>query len=287
MSSYAFFLGCVIPIKFPGFESATRQVANKLGIELTDMDFTCCPAPSIKSLNEDSWLAIGARNIAVAEEKEQDIVTMCPGCLNTLTEVNFILNTNEDKKEKINKILKKSGRQFKGTATIKHFLELLTEEENLENLKQLITKKLPLKIGVHYGCHLLRPSEVMKRDGIEEKLDEIWQNLDFTLLDYPRKDLCCGAATGNIDMEKSHEIAKEKLDYLKEMSADALLTVCPTCFHQFDLAQVTLNRKYSANYNIPVINGTQLLALALGANPESLGFEVNKIKVDKILNEIK
>lgn len=288
MSSYAFFLGCVIPIKFPGFESATRAVANKLGIELMDMDFTCCPAPTnLKLLNEESWLALGARNIALAEEKKLDIVTMCPGCLNTLTEVNHILTTNEEKKEKINKVLQKSGKQFNGKIKIKYFLELLIEEENINKLKELIVKKSRLKIGVHYGCHLLRPSEVMERNGIEKKLNALWEKLDFTLLDYPRKDLCCGAALGNIDLDKSHEIAKEKINYLRELDASALLTVCPTCFHQFDLAQITLNRKYNENYNIPVIYGTQLLAMALGVDAALLGFEVNKVKADKLLNEIK
>ena len=31
---YAFFLGCMMPVKYPGHESATRIVAEMLGIEL-------------------------------------------------------------------------------------------------------------------------------------------------------------------------------------------------------------------------------------------------------------
>ncbi len=43
---YALFLGCVIPVKYPGFEKATREVLKALDVELLDLPFSCCPAPT-------------------------------------------------------------------------------------------------------------------------------------------------------------------------------------------------------------------------------------------------
>ena len=59
---YALFLGCAIPIKYPGFEAATRLVCERLGIGLVDLPFSCCPPPtSMKLVHYDSWLALAAR----------------------------------------------------------------------------------------------------------------------------------------------------------------------------------------------------------------------------------
>ena len=91
---YALFLGCAIPIKYPGFEAATRLVCERLGIGLVDLPFSCCPPPtSMKLVHYDSWLALAARNICLAEESGLDILTLCSGCVNTLKEANFVSET--------------------------------------------------------------------------------------------------------------------------------------------------------------------------------------------------
>ena len=43
-----FFLGCVMPMRYPGVESATREVFKALDIELVDLTgASCCPAPGV------------------------------------------------------------------------------------------------------------------------------------------------------------------------------------------------------------------------------------------------
>ena len=66
---YAFFLGCVIPVKYPGFEKASREIMQALDVELVDLPFSCCPAPTtLKLAHYDTWLALAARNLCLAAE---------------------------------------------------------------------------------------------------------------------------------------------------------------------------------------------------------------------------
>jgi len=44
---YALFLGCTIPARSRQYELSARKVAQKLGVELADVEeFVCCGFPS-------------------------------------------------------------------------------------------------------------------------------------------------------------------------------------------------------------------------------------------------
>ncbi|MCJ7607645.1 MAG: CoB--CoM heterodisulfide reductase subunit B, partial [Thermoplasmata archaeon] len=34
MAKYGFFLGCIMPLRYPGIESSSREVMKALGVEL-------------------------------------------------------------------------------------------------------------------------------------------------------------------------------------------------------------------------------------------------------------
>ena len=58
MNKQAFFLGCVIPLRFPGVEVAARRVFGQLGIECVDLDgYSCCPEPVVLGLAASAWTA--------------------------------------------------------------------------------------------------------------------------------------------------------------------------------------------------------------------------------------
>jgi len=192
----AFYLGCTIPLKMPHLEKAFRDVASILDLKLTEMEgVSCCPEPvSLQSLNIDTWVTLGARNLAIAEKMGLDIMTICSGCYETLKTVSVLLKEDEKYLEKIDGILKKINYKYTGKTKVYHFVELFSQPEWLEKLKNLTVKPLDnLTLAVHYGCHLVRPSKIMQFDHPEkpEKIDIILEALGAKTVEFANKLECC------------------------------------------------------------------------------------------------
>ena len=289
---YALFAGCMIPAKYPGFESATRAVADVLGVELVDLPFGCCPAPTVmKLVHYNSWLALAARNLCVAEEEELNILSLCNGCTNTLKEANQVLRLDGALAKKVNKLLEPHGRQFKGTVTVKPLLDVLCEDVGLDAISEKVRERLSFRVGCHYGCHFFRPPHVMYPDRLSPALslvptqmDDLLEAVGIETVQYSRRLLCCGSALGTkVDLEAANKITQEKLNHMVEGEVEAISVGCPSCFEQFDRAQVQLSRKTDRSYKMPVFHIAQLMGLAFGVDRGKLGLEQHRTKTDKLL----
>ena len=68
VDEYKMFQGCVIGNRIPFIEASARQVFDKLGVKLSEAAFSCCPDPvGFNAVDHESWLAMGARNLTIAE----------------------------------------------------------------------------------------------------------------------------------------------------------------------------------------------------------------------------
>ena len=283
------FWGCMIPLKYPQMELSVRKIADLLNVELVDLDgFTCCPDPIyFKARDKMQWLTIAARNLCIAEEAGLDIVTMCSGCTSTLQEARFMLAEDEKLKEQVNTRLKRIEKEYKGTVKVKHIVALLRDEVGAEQIASSIKRPLiGLKVGIHYGCHLLKPSQVMHMDDADypSLIENLVYAMGATPLSHTEKLLCCGKGCldDNMPLNMTHDIFVS----MEEVGADVMGLICPTCFNSFDLGQMMIARKMNRNFDIPVIYFCQLLGLAQGLTPEEVGLHVHRVKADKALEKI-
>jgi heterodisulfide reductase subunit B len=292
---YALYLGCAIPIKYPGFEAATRLVCRQLGVELVDLPFSCCPPPtSMKLVHYDSWLALAARNLCLAEEAGLDLMTLCSGCVNTLKEANHILKQNDAKRRKVNKALEDHNHFFKGSIEVTHILDVLYQDKVVERMNREKVRDVPLRMGCHYGCHYFRPPKIMYPEELSPaesyvpvKMDHLLSIIGVEPTEYSRKFLCCGSPLGaNVDQDAGYEITRQKLSYIRERNIQALSVVCPSCFEQFDMGQIVLARKTKEKDKIPTFYLTQLIGLALGLSPKDVGLDVHRVKAKKLLEGV-
>ncbi len=283
------FWGCMMPLKYPQMELAIRKTLPNLGVELVDIEgFTCCPDPIyFKGRDKMKWLTIAARNLAVAEETGLDVITMCSGCISTLKEAQYLLAEDEKLKFEINQRLKKINKEYQGKIKVKHVTVLLRDDLGMGAITRSVKRSLNgIRVGIHYGCHLLKPSQIMHVDDADYPriLDDFVRAMGAIPVEHKERMLCCGK--GCMDDELPLEMTESIFSAIDEEQADCMGLICPTCFSSFDLGQLMIARKKGREFNIPVIYLFQLLGLAQGLKPEEVGLHTHRVKPERVLQKL-
>ncbi len=292
MNKLSLFLGCIVPNRYPGIEKATKLCLQRLEIDACDLPgASCCPAPGVfKSFDKATWLALASRNIVLSERMERDVLTVCNGCYGSLADANMELKKDPEMKACTNSCLKEIGMEFRGTSEIRHIIEFLYKEFGPEKLKEYITTPLDLKVALHYGCHLIKPSKDRNLGDTESPVffDELVEVTGAKSVDYTDKMMCCGAGGGVRSgyADESLEMLEHKLDCICKAGVDCIVNACPFCHLQFDRGQIAVNEKFGTDYSIPVLHYSQLLGLALGFSPDQLGIEQNAVQNIEFLAKI-
>ena len=277
---FAFFPGCLIPTRHPAMEFAIRETLPKLGIEIVDLEgASCCPDPIyFKAKDKLSWLSVAARNLTLAEDLGLDIFTNCSGCTATLSETYHLLK-DEKLRDQVNERLRRVGREYRGTSRVRHIVTLLRDVAGYDAVRESVVRPLEgLKMAIHYGCHLLKPSKIMQVDDPNDPsvMEHLTSAIGATPVRHKNWYLCCGKAcqTDEIPLNMMHDL----LGTVNDEDADLLCMICPTCFGQFDLGQMKVSQKFGKDFHTPPVYYFQLLAFAQGVPYDNLGFERQRFK---------
>jgi len=284
---YAFFLGCLIPEREPNYENSVRKIAPELGIELVEMvDANCCAPFSIQSVDYVSSLALAARNLCIAEKMGLDILTLCNDCYESLLVTNLILKEDEAQRRTVNKILADVDLEFKGEINVKTFSDVLYEDVGPEKVKNAIREPFDgLRVALQPGCHLTRPKRIHFSEwfGVALNLDELVEATGAKSIAYERKEACCGGPLRGVNDDVALRVAKQKLDSIKAVGADCIVTVCPFCYLELDMGQLEIKRHLKEEYNLPVLHFAELLRISMGMKLEDWELSAHRIPITKVL----
>jgi heterodisulfide reductase subunit B len=279
MMKFAFFLGCNIPARVPHYERASRAILAELKVELTDIrKFQCCGYP-MRNCDQTTALLASARNLALAEREGLDVLTLCQCCFGTLKKAAHVLAQDQRRKAAVNDFLAGEKLVYEGTGHVVHLLSLLHKDIGHETLKKAVkTPFKDLKIAPHYGCHALRPSDVMQFDDpvAPTIFDALITVTGAKSVDWSQKLECCGAPQLGINDDLSMKLTAGKLKNAKAAGANYLSAACPWCQIQFDSVQKTMEIEGRTNADLPSIIYPQLLGLAMGISAEALGISRNE-----------
>ena len=279
---FAFFLGCTIPARLQQYESSSRAVLEKLGVELLDIkEFNCCGYP-IRNSDFKASVLSATRNLALAQKQNLEMIVLCKCGFGMLKYTAHLLEEDLSLKKEINGILHKEGLNFEGPIGIKHLLSVLYHDVGIEAIKEKITRPYKeLKIATHYGCHALRPSEVVQFDDpVNPTLfDTLVEATGAESIDWQARLDCCGAPLFGVNDDLSMDLMEKKVINARESEAEYLCVGCPYCHIQFDTVQTMLHRQRGGNHLLPPILYPQLLGLSLGIDGHALGLGLNTIDI--------
>ncbi len=271
---YALFTGCFIQTQLPYLEKASVEVLKTLGVKPEYLEFSCCPNPRVRSVDEGSWLNIAARNLALAQKADRDIITLCSDCYGTLKTAKHMLE-DELKRQGVNDKLKKIGLEYTGSVEVRHITELILEYR--EEIAGKIRFPVKLSLSVHDGCRIHRPERIMKYD--PRAMDDLLGLVGCEVIPYPSRNLCCGSPAATVNQTVSDEIARLKLREINDIGADALCTGCPLCFMQYDRIQESLKG------STPIFYYPELLAIAIGVHPRKVGVQYHRTNTEGVIKK--
>jgi heterodisulfide reductase subunit B len=206
-------------------------------------------------------------------------------CHLALSECQHVLEKNSTMKERINSQLAAEDLRYTEKRQVIHTVDLLYNQVGIEKIKEHVKKPLNgLKIAAHYGCHLIRPSEIGRPDDSEnpQKIEEILKAIGAEPISYPQKLDCCGAPLLANLPESALTKTGQKLQAIQEQGIQGMVDVCPWCHKMFDSRQTKAGETVAAKLDVPVLYLTQLLGIAFGLPAEKLGLELNLSPIEKL-----
>jgi heterodisulfide reductase subunit B len=97
---------------------------------------------------------------------------------------------------------------------------------------------------------------------------------------------CCGAPSVGVSDKVALQLARDKLSHVKQVDAQALITICPFCHIMYDTNELRIEKMCQEAYGIPILHYPQLLGLALGMTPEELAFNELRVSTKKLLEQV-
>jgi heterodisulfide reductase subunit B len=276
MKEYAYFPGCSLEKIAISYHQSSLEMARKLGVELKELeDWNCCGATAYFHVDELLAYTLSARNIAMAEKANLDLVAPCSACYKNTFFTNKYLLEDPDLADHVNYALEEDDLSFSGTIKIKHLMEVLVDDVGLDEIKNKVKKPLEgLRVAAYYGCQILRPrkngedfEDVEDPDFFEALLSAVGAEP----VDYSLKAYCCGGSLILTSREAALSMCRNLLQHARDREAAMIATACPMCQINLECYQTQVNQEFGTDFKMPIVYFTQLVGLALGIAPKKLG----------------
>ncbi len=283
----AYWPGCVSRGFTPELHGSMALVAERLGIELVELDrANCCGAGVIAEHNPELADTLNARTFAMAQKTGHMMMNICSTCQGSQSECQERLDADTGYRDHINEVLAQEDLHYEPGVTNKNFLWLLIEDYGLDQLVTHIKRPLAgLRVGPFYGCYVLRPTTRLGYQEHPERdlyMEWLIESLGGEVVEYDGSRKCCGFPVITMNRETSLKQAGRHIGDAIDEGADALVTPCPLCHLNLDLQQPDASKVVGRDLGLPVLHLPQLVGLALGLEPKELGMNKHVVRTTDV-----
>jgi heterodisulfide reductase subunit B len=280
------------------YDLSTKAIAAPLGLSLEEIDdWNCCGATEYISINKNAAYALVGRNLALAAQQgvSHDVVAPCSACFLNLRKVDHYMGKYPELSDKTNAALAAGDLHYEpGSMRVRHLLDVVVEDVGYEALKTHVVRPLDgLRVAPYYGCLIVRPQwnggSIDPRGTDPEyptHLDRLLRTLGAEVVDFPLKTHCCGGHMTQISADTAYELIRRLLHNASEYEADLIVTACPMCQLNLDAYQAQVNRHFGSAFHLPVLYFTQMIGLAMGMEPATLGIGREVVSAAAALRKI-
>jgi len=289
-SVLAYYPGCSLHGTEPEYDESLRAVVEALGIAIAEIpDWNCCGASSGHTTDHLLGLALPARNLALAEAAGFDrVLAPCAACYNRLAAAHLAVAEDAALAEQMPDIL---GRPFANSVDVMSVATLLRDvapaiAEKAAAPRQTPNPMVGVKLASYYGCLLVRPPELAAGDDPERPmfLDDVVEACGAEAVDWNMKVECCGGAFSVSRTSSVLRMGRAIIEDARRAGAEAIVVACPLCHTNLDLRQKAMESR--GEPKMPVLFITQVVGLALGLSPGSLGLKRHFISTEPLLADL-
>ena len=283
---YSYMPGCSLLSTARGYDTSARAVVRELGSELVELeDWNCCGANAIESVSYLLSVALPARNLALAELANRELVTSCSSCFLNLFKVNHRLQREPALQGELDEILAVAGLRYRGKCRVRHLLDVVANDIGIEAVANRVERKLSgLKVVPYYGCQTVRPYGEYDGPYLPTSMDRLIEAVGAEPFPYLWKTRCCGGVLMTTEKAIGMSLVSELL--ATAQGADCIVTVCPMCQMNLDAYQGEISVQLGVRIRMPVLFLTQLLGLAFGLPEKELLLDQNIVPVSGLLRQL-
>jgi len=279
---YIYYPGCSLEGTALEYNNSTQAALQAMGAELVELeDWTCCGASAAEATSYLLSMVLAARNLALAErmDAEADIMVPCSACYLNLRRVEEHVRQDAGLSDKINEALKEEGLQYSGGIRVRHLLDVLSTDFDMEAIKPLVKKDLSgLRVAPYYGCQALRPYSDFDDPQAPQSMVPLIEAMGAQIHPWTEGAKCCGAALMTTKKEVALELTAGLLRAAR--GADCIVTICPMCEMNLEAFQKPISKALEEDLEIPVLYLPQLIGVALGLSKNELKLNLNLALAD-------
>lgn len=268
------------------YGESTVKILEHLGVKISEIeDWNCCGSSLYRVIDEEKAYLLAGRNLVLAARKDiEKIVVPCPACCISLTKTLQKIREDRELEKKFVEVYK-ARKEDLSRIVIKHVTDFILNNVGLDMIRKNIKNRFEdLKLGVYYGCQITRPYANFDDPEFPSSLEKILSTTGATTVESSMKTKCCGGLLMLTNEGDVLKIIEKIMNSYMDLGAQCIVTACPLCHLNLELAKNILIKKYGVRYDVPIFYFTQLLGISLGLPFRDLG--VSKEDFEKISRKI-
>ena len=305
---FFFVRSCIRQTFSPGAEAALlNTLKGKLHLDIyEDARHTCCTGIGYHTdvIPLETTMTVIARQLSLMQETGyENLLVSCVTSFGLYKEVMDIWRHFPAKLEDTRKYLyEATGRSFVLPRSIIHASDLVYKYRHdlLPLLKYSLLNRItgePIRFIDHVGCHYAKifPEKGVGGAEFPQVLSGLATAWGGQWVDYAERRHCCGFGFRHYILKDNRGYSlthsRIKLESMKPVNPDFILTNCPGCNMFLDRWQYTLAEMEGVTYDsagrgIPVLSFDELMGLLMGTDPWTLGLQMHQIQVESLMDKI-